>query len=727
METLKGTVNRIIYKNEDTGFHIISFLSDDVSSWDHVIVVKGTFFPLKEDDELTIYGEYVDDPKYGRQFNCETYEVNLPTDARSVVKYLSAGIIKGIGPSRAKKIVKQFKDDTMRVIEEEPELLTCIPGITDKTVDRIRESMSERLGQQRVMIQLCGLGITQGLAHKLWKSYKEKTLHVIQTDPYKLIDDVWGVGFSKADDIALKQGMSRTSPKRIQAGIVYILKMNRGSGSIYMLLPDVIRKSATVLGVEESRVIQEIRNMDRQRLSIMGNNRDHVYLDKDYRIERETEEDIIRISNAKINADKMDKLKEKLETSLDKVQMGAVKTAAGSALMVLTGGPGTGKTTTVNTIIRYFELAGKEVALAAPTGRAAKRMMEATGREARTLHRLLEFGHSEDGDAGYGKNAAEPIEADVVIVDETSMMDIYIAHALFEAIETGTQVILVGDKNQLPSVGPGNVLDDIITSGVCPVVELRKIYRQAEGSFIIENAHRILGGASLNLSNRTSDFFFKECEDPKEMQNLLIHYVADSLPGFTGESEIQVLSPVRKRQLGVDHLNEVLQARLNPKKDGEPVAKNSFRIGDRVIQTVNDYNREKSFCKNPKKKELGVFNGDLGRVIDIDQEDEKVTIEFEDGWLASYDYLELDALSLSYALTIHKSQGSEFPVVVIPVYDYIPMLTSMNLLYTGVTRAKKAILLIGSKKVLYNMIRNVNPTKRLSGLLRGKESITHHL
>ena len=270
-------------------------------------------------------------------------------------------------------------------------------------------------------------------------------------------------------------------------------------------------------------------------------------------------------------------------------------------------------------------------------------------------------------------------------------------------------------------MGPGNVLDDFITSGVCPVVELRKIYRQAEGSFIIENAHRILGGTALNLSNRTSDFFFKECKDPQEVQDLLVHYVADSLPGFTGESEIQVLSPIRKRQLGVDHLNEVLQDRLNPKKGGEPVAKNGFRIGDRVIQTVNDYNREKSFCKNQKKKELGVFNGDLGRVVAIDQEDEKVTIEFEDGWLASYEYSELDALSLSYALTIHKSQGSEFPVVVIPVYDYIPMLTSMNLLYTGVTRAKKAILLIGSKKVLYNMIRNVNPTKRLSGLLRENE------
>lgn len=718
METLKGTVKRVIYKNEDTGFHIISFQINNFDGWDSRVVVKGTFFPIAEDDELTIYGEYADDPKYGRQFNCETYEVNLPTDAKSIEKYLAAGMIKGIGPARAKKIVKQFKDDTMRVIEEEPELLTLIPGITDKTVARIRESMTERLGQQRVMIQLCGLGVTLGLAQKLWKNYKEKTLHVIQSDPYKLIDDVWGVGFSKADDIALKQGMSRTAPKRIQAGIVYTLKTNRSSGSLYMMLPDVIRKSAEVLKIDETKVAQEVQNMDGHRLTIMGRDNDHVYLDKDYRIERETEEDIIRISKAKIVPKKLDKTLSKLDSTLDEVQMGAVRTAAGSALMVLTGGPGTGKTTTVNTIIRYFELSGKSVALAAPTGRAAKRMMEATGREARTLHRLLELGRSEDGDMGYGKNDGDPIDADVVIVDETSMMDIYIAHALFDAIETGTQVILVGDKNQLPSVGPGNVLDDIIMSGICPVVELKKIYRQAEGSFIIENAHRILAGHALNLTNKTSDFFFKECDDPQKLQELLVHYVADSLPGFTGESEIQVLSPVRKRQLGVDNLNKVLQDRLNPRRDGEPVAKNGFRIGDRVIQTVNDYNREKVSTRDPRKKELGVFNGDLGTVTAIDQEDEKVTIEFEDGWAATYEYSELEALSLSYALTIHKSQGSEFPVVVIPVYDYIPMLTSMNLLYTGVTRAKKAILLIGSKKVLYNMIRNVKPTKRYSGLLK---------
>ncbi len=718
MKTIKGTVKRIIYKKEDTGFHILSFQTEDVPDWSNRIVVKGTFFPIAEDDELTVHGEYVEDPKYGWQFNCETYEVDLPTDVKSVEKYLAAGMVKGIGPARAKKIVKEFKDDTMRVIEEEPERLTVIPGITDKTVARIREFMTERLGQQRVMIQLCGMGVTMGLAQKLWKQYKENTLHVIQSDPYKLIDDVWGVGFSKADDIAMKQGMKRTSPKRIRAGIVYTLKMNRSSGSLYMMLKDLTEKAAETLDVAKKKVSEEIRTMDGYRLSLVGRNKDHVYLDKDYRIERETEDDILRISKAKITPKKLEKILSKLDTALDDVQMGAVRTAAKSALMVLTGGPGTGKTTTVNTIIRYFELSGKSITLAAPTGRASKRMMEATGREAKTLHRLLELGRSEDGDMGYGKNSYDPIDADVVIVDETSMMDIYIAHALFDAIETGTQVILVGDKNQLPSVGPGNVLEDILLSGVCPVVELKKIYRQAEGSFIIENAHRILEGQDLNLTNKTSDFYFKECDDPQDLQDLLVHYVAESLPDFTGESEIQVLSSLRKRQLGVENLNKVLQDKLNPRKKGSPIAKNGFRIGDRVIQTVNDYKREKVSRKDPRKKDLGVFNGDLGKVTAIDQEDETVTIEFEDGWVATYEYSELDALSLSYALTIHKSQGSEFPVVVIPIYDYIPMLTSMNLLYTGVTRAKKSILLIGSKKVLYNMIRNVKPTRRYSGLLK---------
>ena len=717
METLKGSVDKIIYKNDDSGFHIFSFLLEDILDWSDRIVVKGSFFPLQEGDKLILNGEYINDPKYGRQFSSESYEVDLPTDAVSIEKYLSAGIIKGIGPARAKKIVKKFQDDTMRIIEEEPDRLTEIPGITDKTVLKIKESMSERLGQQRVMIQLCGMGVSFGLSQKLWKNYKEKTLNIIQSDPYKLIDDVWGVGFAKADDIAMKQGISKKSSKRIAAGIVYTLKSNRNTGSLYMMLPDVIKTAAKILDIEEALVSNNLYSLTGRRISLAGPNADHVYLDNDYSIERKTEDDIIRISKSKIITKNSDKILEKLNSSLDEVQMGAVRTAAESAMMVLTGGPGTGKTTTVNMIIKYFELAKKSVVLAAPTGRAAKRMKEATGKEAQTLHRLLCIGRREECESEFGSEEMDQIEEDVVIVDETSMMDIYLAHALFEAIKNGTQVILVGDTNQLPSVGPGNVLDDIISSGICPVVELKKIYRQAEGSFIIENAHRILHGNQLNLTNKTTDFFFKECDDQQQLQDLLVHYVADSLPEFTGEQEIQVLAPIRKRQLGVENLNNILQDKLNPKKDGDPVAKN-FRIGDKVIQTVNDYEREKVSVDNPRKKELGVFNGDMGKVIEIDQEEETVLIEFEDGWRASYDYSELDMLSLSYALTIHKSQGSEFPVVVIPVYDYIPMLTSMNLLYTGVTRAKKTILLLGKKKVLYNMIHNIKPTKRYSGLLK---------
>ena len=452
-----------------------------------------------------------------------------------------------------------------------------------------------------------------------------------------------------------------------------------------------------------------------ERLKLQYGNR--VYKMETYQAERGLSDQYRRICMYQTERTLKQDLLDQLGGTLDEVQMGAVKTAATSNAMILTGGPGTGKTTTTNLIISYFELEGKTVLLAAPTGRAAKRMQEATGREARTIHRLLEVEGGPDG-VQFGRDEFNPLEGDVIIIDETSMMDLYLGRSLMRAVPSGAQLILVGDRNQLPSVGPGNVLADIIASGICPVVELKKIYRQAEGSHIIHNAHCILNNKELNITNRSKDFFFKECNDPEEIKDLLLHYVADSLPDFTGESEVQVLAPLRRGCLGVNELNIALQERLNSKQ----TSVRGFRVGDKVIQTVNDYKKEKLFIEKGKtqcfnvKKETGVFNGDAGRIELIDSEEEYMYVRFEDGALVKYEFKELDSLSLAYALTIHKSQGSEYPVVVIPVWDYIPFLTTMNLLYTGVTRAKKAILLIGSRQRLYQIIRNVRANDRYTAL-----------
>ena len=438
--------------------------------------------------------------------------------------------------------------------------------------------------------------------------------------------------------------------------------------------------------------------------------KDRIYLPQYYKYELEAAMYLKQINSPKIKRKVDQKILQNLGGNLDDVQMGAVKTAVHSNLMILTGGPGVGKTTTTNLIIKYFEKEKKNVILAAPTGRAAKRMMEATGKEATTIHRLLSV-IIENGEMTFEYNEDNWLDGDVFVIDEVSMLDIKLARALFSAIPKGSRLILVGDKNQLPSVGPGNVLADIIASGICPVVELKKIYRQVEGSHIIENAHHVLHGELLNLSNRSKDFFFKECDNPENIREMLLHYVVDSLPTFTGEKEIQVLSPTRKRYLGIDELNKALQDRMNPLNNR--CEANGLREGDKVMQVVNDYSRER---KKGKKIETGVFNGDTGIVRKIDDENQYVYVIFDDGWESRFEYKELDCLELAYAISIHKSQGSEYPVIVIPIYDYIPMLTTMNLLYTGITRGKKAILLIGSKKKLYQMVHNVKSNKRYTAL-----------
>lgn len=710
METLCGTVKRIKYRNEENGYSIFNFTLDNDTLFPDVQVVTGTYFKLEENEYLKIHGDYTINPKYGKQFTTDHYESCLPNRTDMLEKYLSMGMIKGIGSVRAKSIIEQFGEDTMDVLENHPERLAEVNGIGKRLAELIGKRMKEKGEMQEILFKLGNYGITPALGIKIYRKYRGSTFHVIQTNPYKMIEDVRGIGFETADKIALSNGVHKESPYRIQSGITYALEKGCAFGNVYMPKDILIKEAGKNLDIREESVKKQLCEMIIHR-NIIEEDSDRIYTKDLFFAEKDAAEDMQRIARNKKKRKVSEDIMKKLGGKLDEVQMSAVRTAARSNFMVLTGGPGVGKTTTTNLIIKYFEKEKKKVLLAAPTGRAAKRMKEATGKESKTIHRLLEVTGGEGG-VKFERNKENPLNADVIIIDETSMMDIQLARALFEAIPTGAQVILVGDRNQLPSVGPGNVLADIIASGICPVVELKKIYRQAEGSHIISNAHCILNQQQLYLTNRSKDFFFKECDEPEKIREMLLHYVADSLPAFTGEKDIQVLAPVRGRYLGVNELNISLQERLNPAHNNKLQVK-GFRVGDKVIQIVNDYNRER---QKGNKKEKGVFNGDTGRVSRIDPENEYVYVTFEDGWISRYEFDELDNLNLAYALTIHKSQGSEYPVVVMPVYDYIPMLTTMNLLYTGVTRAKKCILLIGSKKKMYQIIKNINATKRYTTL-----------
>lgn len=707
MEQLTGTVQKIIYQNQDNGFTIFLLDPDELDLFSRYITVKGTFFQLAEGEHMKVSGEYKNDPKYGKQFVADHYEPVLPDRLDLLEQYLASGIVSGIGPARAKSIIRTFGKETIRILEEEPERLTEVSGIGKRTAELIGRKMTERVEERRILITLSGYGIGQALGRKIFKQYGKQTLHVLQSNPYRLIEEIPGVGFTSADKIAMEQGVGKESTFRVETGILYVQKNLCAFGSVYVPLDVLKRETAKTLEVSAETVEKHLKTLLHQE-DLVADREIRIYRKADLQHERELARRLRSLASGK-NRRVNRKVLGDLGGNLDDTQMKAVEQAAKSGLMVLTGGPGTGKTTTTNLMIRYFRKAGKKVVLAAPTGRAAKRMQEATGRYASTIHRLLEVKAGEKG-LEFQKNEEDPLDADVILIDEVSMLDMSLALHLVRAVPKTAQLILVGDRNQLPSVGAGNVLADLITSGICTVVELKKIYRQASGSDIIANAHHILNGEELNLTNQSRDFFYKPAEDPEEIRKLLLHYVADSLPDFTKEKEIQVLAPLRGRALGVNQLNLDLQDRLNP---GKKTA-HGFRMGDKVIQTSNNYQIER---KNQKGKiQNGVFNGDMGHVKKIDEENEYLYVEFEDGWTVQYDFSELEQLELAYALTVHKSQGSEYPVVVIPVWDYVPMLTSMNLLYTAVTRAKKYILLIGPKKRLYQMARNVRANDRLTGL-----------
>lgn len=726
METITGFVEHIVFRNEENGYTVLNLAVEE----DEVTCV-GVFQFISEGESVELKGEYTVHPSYGPQFQVESYAIKAPQDIVSIERYLGSGAIKGVGAALAARIVRRFKEDTFRIIEEEPERLAEIKGISERKAQEIAEQTEEKRELRQAMIFLQNYGISLTLAVKIYQTYQLDMYRIIQENPYKLAEDVTGVGFKIADEIAHKVGIHMDSDFRIRSGILYVLQQASLEGHTYLPKELLTRRACELLEVDTDAVEKHYMDMTIDRKLVMKQTEDQVqiYASTFYYMELNVAV-MLRELNVKYDfsetavEQRIRKIEELSDLKLDEMQHIAVVEAVRSGLLVITGGPGTGKTTTINTIIQFFESEGMDISLAAPTGRAAKRMSETTGYEAKTIHRLLELSGGMDEHAGFERNEQNPLETDVLIIDEMSMVDITLIHNLLKAVVAGTRVILVGDVNQLPSVGPGCVLKDIIDSHACNVVRLNRIFRQASESDIIVNAHKINRGEPVVLDNKSRDFFFLKRYDANVIISICIQLIQQKLPKYVNVEpfDIQVLTPMRKGLLGVERLNTILQQYLNPpdaKKAEHEHGQTIFRVGDKVMQIKNNYQAEwevRSRYNIPIEKGLGVFNGDMGLVREINTFSETLTVEYEEGRMVEYPFKELDQLELAYAITIHKSQGSEYPAVIIPLLTGPRMLMNRNLLYTAVTRARKCVTLVGDEKAFYNMEANVNEQKRYSGL-----------
>lgn len=725
MEKLQGMVSDIVFKNEENGYTIASLANEN----DEITIV-GCMPTLSVGESIEVEGKWINHKIYGSQFEVQSFMPVTPSSLEGIYVYLSSGMIHGIGEKMAKRIIDKFGVDTLNIIQNTPERLTEVEGIGMKKVKQIQESYEENRELRNIIIQLSPYGITPNYCLRIYKKYKDKSLEVINKNPYRLAEEVRGIGFRIADDIASKIGIDKYSPDRIMQGILFTLNQSLGSGHTYLPKRVLIEQSVKILGVEPTFVENGIIDLAyNQKLHL--ENRDGeilVYLMMYYICENGVCKEIVKLSQHEtkdlhINIDEEIKIVEKEdEISLANNQILAVKEAMNNGVTIITGGPGTGKTTTINTIIKIFENNDQKVVLCAPTGRAAKRMSETSNKEAKTIHRLLEMGFSTDGDElTFFKDEEDPIEADVIILDEASMVDIILMYNLLKAIKLGTRLLLVGDSDQLPSVGAGNVLKDIIDSGVIKTVRLDEIFRQARESMIVVNAHKINNGEPLFLNVKNKDFFFLRKNTNEEILNEIIGLVSERLPkfyNFDKLKDIQVLTSMRKGDLGVTNLNIELQKYLNPPnkyKQEEEFAKRTFRVGDKVMQIRNNYTK-KWETEDKSDNGEGIYNGDIGYIFHIDKDKKTVFVLFDKVKIASYKYDELDELDHSFCTTIHKSQGSEFPVVVIPIVWAPPMLLSRNLLYTAVTRAKKLVVLVGDVKYLEQMIKNNRINDRYSNL-----------
>ena len=732
-ESITGYIDHIIFRNEDNGYTVM--VLKGVSEEDELTCV-GSFPVVTQGASVELEGNFTQHPVYGKQFQAVRLTEKMPEDALAMERYLGSGAIKGIGAALAGRIVRHFGDDTFQIVENEPERLSEVKGISEKKAREIAMQIAEKSDMRKAMMFLQKYGISLNLGAKIYQKYGDSVYSVLQENPYRLADDISGVGFKIADEIAYRIGIHTDSDYRIKSGMVYTLLQATGEGHVYLPKDELFQRAAELLGVDSSYMEKHLVDLAMDRKIVQKEQGDQIliYPAQYYYLELNTarmlrELDIFCQEDEKIVERRIVQIEKETGTVLDEMQKKAVQEAAGHGLLILTGGPGTGKTTTINAIIRYFEGEGAEIRLAAPTGRAAKRMTEATGYEAQTIHRLLELsGMPEDGREGqpihFERNAENPLETDVIIIDEMSMVDIHLIHSLLMAVTAGTRLILVGDENQLPSVGPGNVLRDIIRSGQFPVVELKKIFRQASESDIVVNAHKINKGEQVEINNKSRDFFFLKRYDADIIIRVVIALIQEKLPKYVEAKpfEIQVLTPMRKGLLGVERLNQILQRYLNPpdasKKEKE-IGQGLFREGDKVMQVRNNYQLEWEIRGRygiPIEKGVGVFNGDTGIIKTINEFAETAEVEFEDGRWAEYSFKQLDELELAYAVTIHKSQGSEYPAVIIPLLSGPRMLMNRNLLYTAVTRARKCVTVVGSEETFRDMIRNEKQQRRYSSL-----------
>lgn len=729
MEKVTGYVEHIVFRNEDNGYTVFHLKSEDGE-----LTCVGNLNFISEGEMMELQGEYVNHSAYGTQLKVSSYEVKEPEDIVSIERYLGSGAVKGIGAALAGRIVRRFKQDTFRIIEEEPERLAEVKGISERKAREIAGQVEEKKDMRKAMIYLQRYGISTTLAVKIYKFYGTKVYQVMEENPYQLADNIDGVGFKTADEIASKIGIHTDSDFRIRSGIFYTLQQSVHEGHIYLPQHVLLERAARLLGVQTNDMEKYVMDLCIERKVVCKEEAKEirVYSAHYYYMELHAAR-MLHDLNVDCNMPeqlmekRLKKVEEKEQISLDAMQHRAVIEAIKHGLLVLTGGPGTGKTTTINTMICFFESEGMSILLAAPTGRAAKRMTEATGYEAQTIHRLLEVNGNpeEEGNvSGFMRNQQNPLETDVLIIDEMSMVDLPLMHALLSAVVEGTRLVLVGDVNQLPSVGPGSVLKDIIASECFPVVTLTKIFRQAGESDIVMNAHKINAGESVVVDNQSKDFFFLKRQDADVIISVVITLIQKKLPKYVDAlpSEIQVMTPTRKGLLGVERLNSILQQYLNPPMPGKAEKEHGqrlFRVGDKVMQIKNNYQLGWEICTKfglTVDKGMGIFNGDMGIVTEINEYNETLEVEYDEKRKVQYPFEMLEELELAYAITVHKSQGSEYPAVIIPLLQGPRMLYNRNLLYTAVTRAKKCLTIVGSDQTFQEMIQNKNEQNRYTSL-----------
>ena len=729
MEVIKGYVEHIVFRNEENGYTVFHLTNKDGE-----LTCVGTFPYISEGEMLEVSGEYTNHNVYGMQLQVISHEVKEPEDLISIERYLGSGAIKGLGAALAGRIVRKFKDDTFRIIEEEPERLAEVKGISERKAREISEQVEEKKDMRKAMIYLQKYGISLALSAKIYEHYGQSVYRVMEENPYQIADHVQGVGFKTADEIASKVGIHTDSDFRIRSGIFYVLLQSVTDGHVYLPQEELLRRTMQLLEVEICDIQKYLMDLAMEKKVVLKEKEDgiRVYPAHYYYLELNTAKMLHDLNvSYDIAEDAIEKrlrqIEEDAELSLDELQRTAVKEAVRNGVLVLTGGPGTGKTTTINAMIHFFESEGMDIFLAAPTGRAAKRMTEATGCEARTIHRMLELAYApgnDDNRMEFARNQENPLETDVIIIDEMSMVDLPLMHVLLNAVMVGTRLILVGDQDQLPSVGAGSVLKDLIKSECFPVITLTKIFRQAEQSDIVVNAHKINAGEEISINNNSKDFFFLKRYDADVIVASIVYLVQKKLPPYVGADpfDIQVLTPMRKGLLGVERLNTILQQYLNPpdkSKEEKEYGDKLFRVGDKVMQIKNNYQLEWEIATKyglVVDKGIGVFNGDIGRITSINSYTETVEVEYEEKKKVNYPFQLLDELELAYAITIHKSQGSEYPAVVIPLLQGPRQLYHRNLIYTAVTRAKKCVTLVGSDVTFQEMIRNANEQNRYTSL-----------